>query len=127
MRPSVKVDFLTYSRLIGSIPQLWKEKTSNGSFHKLTEEERNETFSFKIKDKYIKITDARCFHFYQSWISNNVPTAVINWEDKGYLMKWDKVFKLPYLCTTSTRLQSLHIIELSTVIYRLISTYSHEK
>ena len=116
--PQAKVNFLTYYSLIRSIPQMWKERLSNETYNAMNDEEKNETFSFKIGNKLMKINDTRSSHFYQSWLSSNSPTAIINWESKGYQMNWEKIFRLPYTCTISTRLQTLHY----RIVHRFIPT-----
>lgn len=116
--PGVKVTFLTYARLVGSIPQMWKDRLSNSPFLKLSAEEKNDPFECKIGGKQLKINDLRSSHFYYSWIQNTVPTAINNWESKGYNLEWGKIFQLPYTCTTSTRLQTLQY----RIIHRFLPT-----
>ena len=66
----------------------------------------------------MKLTDTCSSHFYQAWISNHVPSAVVNWEAKGFQLNWEKIFEIPYSCTMSTRLQTLHY----RIVHRFIPT-----
>ena len=56
---------------------------------------------------------------YKCFIDAEKPTAEHRWEREGYrYIDWGKIYMIPYLCTTSTRLQSLHF----RVIHRYIPT-----
>ena len=116
--PEVRVNFLTYMRLIRSIPQMWKDKILSGHFQKLSTDDKANSRECKLGTKILKIDELCSSHFYQSWINNSVPAAVLNWESKGYHMDWGKVFQLPYRCTISTRLQTLHY----RIVHRFLPT-----
>ena len=58
----------------------------------------------------------RSCHFYNKLTEKVVPTAVAKWESYGIQPRsWQNIFEIPYKCTKSTRLQSLH--------YRIVNRY----
>ena len=61
-----------------------------------------------MDDRETKISDVRSKHFYWSFMEKRSPSAIVRWESKGFLLDWENIFNIPYLCTQSTRLQTLH-------------------
>ena len=56
----------------------------------------------------IKISEMRSVHFYSSQLGQDNPSAVSRWEHYGYhIDDWKEVYRRPYLCTKSTKLQTL--------------------
>lgn len=61
----------------------------------------------------------RSRHFYNNVTSNHIPAAVTKWESYDIQpSSWSGIFEIPYKCTTSTRLQSLHY----RIVHRFIPT-----
>ena len=113
--PGVRIDFLTYQKIIRAIPQMWKDRLSIGSYRKIIEQ-RDRLFNFHIGEKVVKLREMRSYHFYQAQIGQETPSAVTRWEHYGRSMaSWDKVFRVPYTCTKSTKLQTLQ--------YRILHRY----
>ena len=114
--PQARTDFLTYHTLVRKIPELWKRTLESGTYQKLSETQKNEAFSIAISGKQRKIMELRSSHFYNDRLDCATPTAVKRWENIGYnIDSWEHVFKIPYQCTVSTRLQSLQ--------YRVLHRY----
>ena len=76
--PRANIDFLAYMSLVKSIPQMWRVALSQRTYHKLSEEQRQECFSIRIDNKQYKISTIRSSHFYFSWLSRNTPSAIAN-------------------------------------------------
>ena len=74
---------------------------------------------FYVNGKQRQIHQLKARHIYQCFIAGQKPTAEQRWEREGYKFnKWSDVYQLPYTCTTSTRLQSLHF----RVVHRYVPT-----
>ena len=68
---------------------------------------------FPIGAKILKKNEVRSFHFSKAFIGQETPRAVTRWEFYEYNVKsWKEVFRIPYICTKSTILQTLkyHIL-----------------
>ena len=113
--PSIKVDVLTYQRILQGIPQMWKEKLVTGRTKKISDQSERMAI-FPIGAKMLKINEMRSFHFYKAFIGQETPRAVKRWEFYEYnVSSWKKVFRIPYICTKSTKLQTLQ--------YRILHRY----
>ena len=116
--PTVRVDILTYERLIRGIPRMWKEKLATGSYYKITDDTR-QCSAFLVGQKNLTIAEIRSKHFYTARVGQETSSAVSKWEQYGYnINDWKEVFQIPYICTQSTKLQTLQY----SVLHRYIST-----
>ena len=114
--PGVKIDFLTYQALLRGIPGLWKKTLLETANQKLSVCGKSDVPSISIGDQAYKISDVRSKHFYEVELNSVTPKAVQRWENLGYHgVNWEEAFKIPYLCTKSTKLQSLQ--------YRILHRY----
>lgn len=110
------MDFLRYEGLIRAIPRLWKDKVAGEPAATLSPTERNAPLTLQFTGMRRKVTEVRCRDFYHAEIERVQPKAVSRWEDEGYSsINWANTFKIPYICTKSTRLQSLQ--------YRVLHRY----
>ena len=67
-------------------------------------------------DKEICLRSLQNQQFYDSLLVWRSPTAQSKWEEEGFHIQcWKSIYKLPYKCTTSTKLQSLQ--------YRILHRY----
>lgn len=105
--PRMNIDFLTYQVVLNGIPQMWKDKLAACRYNKLSEED-GRNVSFHIGSKVLKVKEMRSSHFYKAQIGRETPSAVARWEHYGYQIgSWENIFILPYMCTKSTKLQTL--------------------
>ena len=106
--PGLQTHFLTVQSLKHAIPSAWKELIRQNPACKVTSKEKNEMV-VTIGEKCMSLAHFRSFHFYNKLIEKVVPTAVAKWESYGIQPRsWKTIFEIPYKCTKSTRLQSLH-------------------
>ena len=105
--PTLRVDFLTYEGMLRAIPQTWKTTLASKTLTPLSNKDREEAPRLCINDREVCITEVRSWQLYRHGINSKKPKAVSRWEELGYLdMNWKVLFKIPYICTKSTRLQS---------------------
>ena len=83
----------------------------------LTSEERSTSPVIEIKDKMVPLRLVRSRYFYWRLLPDSISTAQQRWIREGidFGGDWDKVFKLPFSVTISTKLQSLQ--------YRILNRY----
>jgi len=113
--PNMTTNFLSYHGLVEAIPQHWKNILRTGNYKPLSNAERNKPYEIKINEKWVPIKAVRSNALYQDSIPTCKPAAQIRWEQENFTLEWNKVYKLPYSCTKSTRLQSLQ--------YRVLNRY----
>ena len=112
--PRVQINPLTYQGLISSIPFAWKQLIKNEEGYE--EVSNDQQIRFCIKGKQISINQIKARDIYKCFIGKIKPTAELRWEKEGYrFTDWGEVYDLPYKCTTSTRIQSLH--------FRIVNRY----
>lgn len=117
--PRLRIDFLRYEGLIRAIPRMWKSKLATERGEMLAVSERNAPLELQFPGKKVKINLVRCRNFYSAELIRTSPAALVRWEEEGYNFEnWSDVFKIPYACTSSTRLQSLQF----RVLHRYLPT-----
>ena len=80
---------------------------------------RSDSILIKIGTKYKEVKSLKCRNFYAEFVSLKleVPTAIYKWEELYYFanFEWKYIFKLPYIVTRETSLQSLQ--------YKILNRY----
>lgn len=115
---NISIDFLTLQSIKSAIPSEWKQLLRQNPRALLSEEEKSEVMVQINDDKIIPVKHSRCQHFYGRLVESvdHVPSAIVKWGSYGIQpCSWQKIFQIPYNCTISTRLQSLH--------YRIVHRY----
>lgn len=114
--PDLRINCLSYQGIISTIPAAWKRLLRNVNRRELQiQNEVQCTFG----DKIFPLIKLRSRHVYDRLMENKAkPTSEKKWEREGYYMNWNKVYEIPYGCTMSTRLQSLHY----RVVHRYVPT-----
>ena len=108
------VNFLNYYGLIRAIPMSWK-KLVKGKTLEAGPREKND-WCIQMGTRRISIRNLRSQDIYVSLLPKRTPAAVSKWRSEGFEnIEWRNVFKQPYSCCTSTKLQSLH--------YRIVHRY----
>ena len=102
--------------MIGAIPQHWKDKLTETSHRKLSDDDRNEAPFIQFRNQCYSIAQVQSRHFYSDEIKLKTPKSVERWEELGHTdMEWERIFLIPYRCTKSTKLQALQ--------YRILHRY----
>ena len=117
--PLIRINPLTYQGLICAIPLYWKQllETGGRDNERATDEQGEVQFYQRGKHMPVRLLKAR--NVYQNFIEKTKPTAEHRWEWEGYRFRnWEKIYSIPYTCTTSTRLQSLHF----RIVHRYVPT-----
>ena len=105
---NLKVDIMKYNSIKSSISRQWIKtiREANNTIFKAIE-----MGSIKIGNRYKKIEQIKCKEFYWQIISCNYerPTAIGKWEEQYYYanFNWEEIFRLPYITSRETSLQSL--------------------
>ena len=113
--PSLRTKFLSVQALINAIPREWKEVIRQSPRLKLSRSDLTD-INIKLDEKLVPIQLVTTSHIYITLSESRIPTATITWAKYGIRpQNWQKIYQIPYNCTSSTRLQSLH--------YRIINRY----
>ena len=113
--PCCKEQILPVQGIIAAIPNAWKSLMSRNPTRKLRQEDVADIL-VSVKDKIFSIKQLNSRLFYEMMLDKKTPTAVQRWTDYNVCPpSWKDIYEIPYKCTTSTRLQSLH--------YRIINRY----
>ena len=114
--PTLRISFLQLHGLINAIPTRWKQLLRQYRNVSLSEADKV-SCSIQINGgTSIKLENAKSSVFYWNLLPSKTPTAVQKWTSNGTKPdSWRRIYEIPYLCTTSTRLQTLH--------YRIIHRY----
>ena len=114
--PTLRVDYLTYEVMIRAIPQTWKTTLAGKTLTPLSSKDREEAPRICVNEREVCITEVHSWQLYRHGKKSRKPKAVSRWEELGYFnMNWKTLFKIPYICTKSTRLQSTQ--------FRLLNRY----
>lgn len=114
----LKINFLRYLGIVSAVPAVWKAKLKNGAAESVNDELNGEP-TVIMNDKRITLGKMRTRDFYWLGIKAVKPTAVDRWEREGFIPdEWVKIFRNPYTCTKSTKLQAFQY----RVIHRFIPT-----
>ena len=106
---------MTIQGVTGAIPTEWTMIIREVQNVRLSQVERTEIMMVANKTN-IELAKCKCRHFYNNLIESNEPTAVTRWAYYGVRPQcWREIYEVPYKCTISTRLQSLH--------FRIINRY----
>ena len=107
--PGIRIDFLRFAALVRAIPQTWKTLIASGLDNRICENERNDIVIFQFHTKRKSINEICSSDFYHAEVGNTSPKAIAKWENEGNSPgDWAESFKIPYRCTKSTKLQTLH-------------------
>ena len=103
--------------IVSALPTEWKIIMRQQRIGGISQPEE---IVFVTNQKHIKLKTCRCRHFYCSLASDiRTPTAIARWEHYQIQPRcWRDIYELPYKCTRSTRLQSLHF----RIVHRYIPT-----
>lgn len=113
---NLRLNFLTMHRITSAIPASWKSMLRRSGACEINPEIANTVTFITREKKIVPLKFCLAKHFYDKQIVEAVPTAVKRWESLNVKPRnWRDIFKVPYSCTFSTRLQSLH--------YRIIHRY----
>ena len=116
--PQLKIDFLTVSCLIRSIPSEWRE-IIKGNPRCRTKPDDKDLFFLVSDSTRVSVKASRSQHYYKGLLGQHQPRAESKWAAEGVdIPNWSKIYLIPYGCTKSTRIQSLHY----RVIHRYIPT-----
>lgn len=114
--PQIQINPLTYQGLLCAIPGAWKQLLKCKDRGMMANEE---DIQVCLRGKQMSLRLLKAKHCYRVFIEARKPTAELRWEREGYrFSNWDKIYLVPYQCTASTRLQSLHF----RIIHRYIPT-----
>ena len=117
--PQLCIHFLRYQGLINAIPRSWKVLIGADPHSKLTMEDKKCSTFTAANGKNICIRNLKSFHVYEKQMKKKVATAEQKWETEGFnITCWEKIYKLPYKVSASTKLQSLQF----RVLHRYIPT-----
>ena len=107
--------FLSVQSIVSAIPRGWKALLRQNPNATLGVEDREAFFSIN-EDTQIRLTMLQSRHVYHRLIVKRRPTAEQKWRDEGVQVhNWRDIYRIPYKCSTSTRIQSLH--------YRIVHRY----
>ena len=114
--PTLHINFLKLHGLISAIPTRWKQLLRQHPNVRLSDADKV-SCTVKINEETsIKLENARSSVYYWNLLPTKTPTAELKWASNGIKPEsWRRIYEIPYLCTTSTRLQALH--------YRIIHRY----
>ena len=113
--PDVTSNILTIQSVTSALPVEWKRIIRRHDGERLSRMDRTE-IAIVINGKYSDLGKCKCQQFYRSLNKIREPTAVSRWESYGVQpQSWQEVHEIPYKCTKSTRLHSLH--------FRIINRY----
>ena len=113
--PALQTSFMAILSLLSAIPRTWKSALRGRIVTELSQQDRF-GLSLKVDEKIISIEQVQNRHFCQLLTEVKIPAAIARWAHYGIRPRsWQNVFEIPYMCTTSTRLQSLH--------YRIINRF----
>ena len=116
--PDVTSNILTIQSVTSALPVEWKRIIRRHDNERLSRMDRTE-IAIVRNGKYSDLGKCKCQQFYRSLNKIREPTAVSRWESYGVQpQSWREVHEMPYKCTKSTRLQSLHF----RIINRCIPT-----
>ena len=114
--PEVKINFLRLQSFKNAIPAAWKNLIKQDPRALLSPEDKRCCYINVNINKIICLRSLRSHHIYTHLLVKRTPTAQRKWEEEGYNMQdWEQVYEIPYKCSTSTKLQSLH--------YRILHRY----
>ena len=116
--PFLKSNMLGIQGLLSAIPGSWKCTLRQSNLRKLTADELQD-ITLVIDNKPIKIENVNSRLLYDVLTEPQIPAAVARWAHYSVRpKKWKNIYEIPFKCTTSTKLQSLHY----RVINRFIPT-----
>ena len=112
--PQISVSFLRYYSIVSAIPTKWKLSIASQLFSANYDEHQQIKFQMGRKACSIKEITSRLI--YAHYLPDQTPSAQRRWVAAGFdIDSWGTMYKIPYACTTSTRLQSLQ--------YRILHRY----
>ena len=113
--PHLKTHFLTIQSLATAIPSEWKMIMKQQRHGRQNQSEGTD-MTIMIDQRRIELVKCKCSHFYACLTEYRKPTAASRWEHFQIKPEcWQTIYELPYKCTSSTRLQSLH--------FRIVNRY----
>ena len=114
--PHLRTNFLTHQRLVSAVPNAWRTKLQQDPGGRMNPEFVNDIVFINQDDKPVPIKHCGVRNFYAKQLTNRLPTAIARWESYDVRPpNWRAVFEIPYKCTISTKIQSLH--------FRIINRY----
>ena len=114
--PTLGIDFLRLNGLISAIPMDWRQLLRQYPNFRLSAENKNSCRIQINNDKFIRLEQCKSRVFYWKLIQPKIPIAQRKWAADGITPgSWKRVYEIPYSCTMSTQLQTLH--------YRIINRY----
>ena len=114
--PLVRTHFLTTQSVRNAIPTNWKQILRQNPRTNVSPQHKAFPSVVISGEKRLLLAHLRSYHFYNMLVEKHVPTAVARWATYGVQpQNWQNIYSIPYKCSTSTRLQSLH--------YRIINRY----
>ena len=107
VHPNVTSNLFTIQSITCALPGAWKTILRQKDEGMSRVDPRQITVM--VNGQYCALETCKCHHFYKSLSKVCKPAAVSRWEYYGVRPEsWREVYEIPYKCTRSTRLQSLH-------------------
>ena len=116
--PTCRTSYLRYFGIICAIPRQWKELVRRRNSLPIEINESAEPCIIN-NNKSVPVTALSAKFLYNALQVSITPTANSRWEYQGLVPEdWTVIYNIPYMCTTSTKLQSFQY----QVLHRYIPT-----
>ena len=116
--PQVRTNFLRFQSIKNAIPSEWKYLIRQEP-RSLVSNEDKRCCLINVNSKKMCLRTVQNQHIYNALLVKRTPTAERKWKEEGFnLQCWERVYEIPYKCTSSTKLQSLQY----RVLHRYIPT-----
>ena len=116
--PQMRTNFLRFQSIKNAIPLNWKGLIRRDPRTSVSSEDKR-CCLINVNNKKICLRIVQNRHIYNALLVKRTPTAERKWEEEGFNVQcWERVYEIPYKCTSSTKLQSLQY----RVLHRYIPT-----
>ena len=116
--PQMRTNFLRFQSIKNAIPLNWKGFISQDPRTSVASEDKK-CCLINVNNKKICLRIVQNRHIYNALLVKRTPTAERKWEEEGFIVQcWERIYEIPYNCTSSTKLQSLQY----RVLHRYIPT-----